>query len=464
MSDQTNRVNQVQLEKAHNPLSIWALAAGTIIGFGAFVMPPEFLEAAGPLGVTLGFIIGAAIMMVVGFNISAMVKRYPVAGGQFAYAKNEFGSTHAYICGWMLLLCYVSLISMNATALGILGQHLMPEFFTMGYLYTIAGWDVYLPQIVLSLVCIVLFGVFNRRGGNVAGRIQLVLTLMMVGGIFLIFFGILASPVSSVANLYPAFANEQAPWGGIIAIVALAPWLFVGFDTVSQSAEEFRFSSNKTLFIILLAIISGALMYTMVTLGLGMVWPWQEMVAAQHVWAIGTAMEVSVGTVGVAFLAIAICMGILTGVNGFYLAGSRLMLAMSRENIVPKRFGAIHKRYKTPHLAIILILVVSVIAPFFGRVAIGWVVSMCAVGTAIAYFYTCAAAYKAAKREGKALGKCMALLGALLSFGILLLLLVPGSPGAMERESWVALLVWIILGVVVYIRRTGRERHPRDGG
>lgn len=451
----TVETTEQQLKKSLNPLNIWALALGAIIGFGCFILPPDFLGAAGPLGIFLGLFIGALAMLVVGKNVSYMVEKLPVAGGAFAFAYEIFGKRHGYICGWMLSLCYISLIAMNASALGVLAQYLAPDIFTKGYLYTIAGWDVYFPQILLAFVAVLVFGVFNYRGGQIAGKFQLGMVGLMIISVLLILFGTIFSSQATVANLSPAFPTGTSAFSAVLAMVALSPFLYVGFDTIPHAAEEFSFSSKKTFLLVAASITVGGIIYFLVSICTAMVWPWEELVAQQYTWATGAAMEISIGKIGVIFLALAICMGIFTGINGFYLASSRLLLSMSREKILSSWFGKVHDKYQTPNHAIIAAMIISLIAPFFGRKAIGWVVDMCSCGTAIAYLYTCAAAYVVSKKQGSAghrdLAAWIPICGFACSVLILLLLLIPGSPGAMGKESWICLIVWIIIGAIFHL-------------
>lgn len=459
-------MENAKLDRAMSPATIWALAVGSIIGFGCFILPPDFLERAGTLGFVLGILVGAAAMLIIGKNISFMVERLPLAGGQFTYAKKLFGPTHGFICGWMLILGYISLIAMNSTALGVLAEYIAPSLFQAGRLYSVAGWNVYLPQIILSVFFIVLFGLFNLRGGKIAGKLQVGMVLLLIGAVFLVLAGTLLSPGISTSNLSPAFAEGKTPFQCVFSIVAMVPFLFVGFDTVPQSAEEFSFSPSKTFSLILGAIFTGAVIYIVITLCTAIVWPWQDMVAAHHTWATGTAVFGSLGPVGVGVLAAAICMGIWTGMNGFYVASSRLMMAMSREGMLPSWFGAVSSGTQTPNHSILTVMIISLIAPWFGRTVIGWVVDMCSCGTIIGYLYTCAAAFQVARADlranhaGSRMDVVQAAAGAVLSAGILLLLLIPGMPGAMGAESWIAFAAWIVLGAIFYfavVRRNPRQ-------
>jgi amino acid transporter len=83
------------------------------------------------------------------------------------------------------------------------------------------------------------------------------------------------------------------------------------------------------------------------------------------------AAKTLLGTAGVAFLGIAVLAAILSGIVGFYMATSRLLYSMSKENVLPAWFGELHPEYKTPRNAIIFVMLIAIIAPFFGRTALG---------------------------------------------------------------------------------------------
>ena len=106
------------------------------------------------------------------------------------------------------------------------------------------------------------------------------------------------------------------------------------------------------------------------------------------------------GTAGLVFLGIAVLGAILSGIIGFYMATSRLLYSMSKENVLPSWFGELHGKYKTPAHAILFTLVIALVGSLWGRTALGWIVDMSSIGAAIGYGYTSLAAYKFAKRDG----------------------------------------------------------------
>ena len=221
------------------------------------------------------------------------------------------GRYHAYVCGWFLALGYLSIIPLNATALALLGRFIAPTLFARGYLYSVAGFDVYLGEVVLASAAVVLVGVFNYRSVRSVGDFQLVLTTLLTGTVLVLAVGSWLSPMASLDNLMPAFAPERTPLAGILAMVAIAPWLYVGFDTLPQAAEELTFSHRQSLRLMVVAILAGAFMYIAVLLATAVVGPWEELIAEGSPWLTGTTVRRSLGTAGLTILAVAVAAGIL---------------------------------------------------------------------------------------------------------------------------------------------------------
>lgn len=454
---------RTKLKKSLGPGSIWAVAVGSIIGWGCFIQGALWTErAGGPLPLFLGFLVGGLLMVVIGYSYSYMIAKFPVAGGEFAYAYKGFGKTASYICGWMLSLGYLSIVALNATALPVLASFIFPGVFTKGYLYTIAGYDVYMGEVGISVFFIILFGIMNYRGAKSVGNMQLVMVLIMCGAVLLSIVGTVATGHFEPSSLSPAYGEGKSMMSGFVSILALAPFLYVGFDCIPQAAEEYDFPPQKCKILIISALIVGALIYSAMALVTDCVIPWKEVLTLTDgngtlvKWHTGAVLEMAMGRIGVAFVALAVCMGIFTGMNGFFMTSSRLLFGMARAKMLPPAFGKVHPKYQTPSVCVIFTMVVCCICPFFGREVIGWVVDMCSVGTAFGYFFTCAGAYILLKKFGdptdaNKIHPVVALSGCVISVAVLLLLIVPGSPAFMAVPSFVALFVWILLGLIFYL-------------
>ena len=274
----------------------------------------------------------------------------------------------------------------------------------------------------------------------------------------------------SFKNLVPGFYPGNSSIGGVLAVVAVAPWAFVGFDTIPQAAEEFKFSAKKTKIIMVLSILFGAAVYVVLNTVTAAVVPtgyenWaayigdlpnQEGLLSLPTFHAGYQL---LGTAGVVFLGIAVLGAILSGIIGFYMATSRLLYSMANEHVLPRWFGELHKKYKTPSNAILFVLIIALIAPFFGRTALGWIVDMSSIGAAIGYGYTSLSAFKYAKQEKNRGIMATGIIGSVMAliFIILLLVPIPMFNCSLGKESYICLIAWIVLGAGFYFISKRRQ-------
>ena len=459
-------MTDAQLNRHLSPLHVWSLAFGCIIGWGAFMMPgTTFLPTAGTLGTTLAMVIGALVMVAISFSYSYMVSRHPKAGGEFVFARTCFGRHHAFVCGWFLALAYLANVPMNCTALGLMTRKLFFGVFQFGRLYQIAGSDIWAGEIVLSLTVLSVITFLSVKGVRKSGVFQMIMAFGLATAFVIIVVSAVFSPVTSWSNLAPLWGPEVSGtalsssqiWRGIFTIVAVAPWAYVGFETIPQAVEEFNFSIRKVNGIMIGAIAFGCAVYSCNNLVTAAASPdWQDFIA-RHDWAVGAAVEALMGKPGLVVLGVAISCAILTGILGFLTATSRLLMSMAREGYIPGFFGVVSSRWRTPARAIVFCFTLSAVGPFFGRTALGWFVDMSAVGAAAGFAYACASALKTAHGEpangGSVAIKILSALGLVLSLCFVVLLLVPGLPGCLNGPGYAMLGVWIAMGIIFYVLR-----------
>lgn len=454
---------QFELEKTLSPMQVWALALGSIVGWGCFVVPGDmFLPQAGPVGTLTGFLIGAFLLSFVAVCYSYMVKYVPVAGGAFAYAYVGFGPTAAFICGWALVLGYIAIVCIDIAALALIFRFLFPGVFEFGPLYSIAGWQVYTGEVMLMTFGTLAFGWMNYRGVSFAGKLQVVLAYMLTIGIVALFAGTASLESAHMSNLMPMFAEHRTPLSCVLIIFAISPFLFVGFDTVPQAAEEFAFDPARSRRIMILAIFMGVILYSLVALSVAIVMPYPEMLAKMEAlrasggtaWATGDAATMAFGKFGAIVLACAVLGAVCTGINGFYIATSRLLLSMARGRILPSWFGDIHPKYRTPYKAILFTIAIVLLTPFAGRSVVVWIVDMSSVGTGIGYLFTCLAARRVLLGTPGVGNKSLSILccniGTLTSVMCIVLLLVPGSPAYISEASRWCMVAWVVMGFFFY--------------
>ena len=438
------------------PIHVWALSFGCAVGWGAFVMPgTTFLPKAGPLGTTLGILLGAFVMFIIGVNYHYLMNKFPYGGGTLTYTTETFGYDHGYMSAWFLILVYVAIIWANASALGLISKYLFGDLFHFGFHYVILGYDVYFGEVLLSMTAILICGFCCIRGKRLAISLQVIFALILIGGILLC-----AVMVGANGNVFsipePMFANGQGiPLKQVFTIVALSPWAYVGFESVSNTTAVFKFPAKKSLTIMGIALFTAAVSYFLLAqISVADVHhlydSWYEyfsdldnLTGIEALPTFHVVRDVS-GTFGVAVLGCAALAGIITGLIGHSIAASRLMYYMAEKGMLPPWFGKVNKE-NNPRNALIFIIGISLFIPFLGRTAIGWIVDVTTIGATIAYAYTSAVAFYNAKKENNTLVKVTGIIG-LFMCGVFFLFFMIWSAEAMSTESYLILAFWSILG------------------
>lgn len=479
-----------ELKRQLSPMHVWAIAFGCVIGWGSFINPgKKFLHTSGVAGTAIAMVLGALVMIIIAFSYAYMVPKYPKAGGEFTFTKMCFGKNMAFICGWFLVVAYLTNVPMNSTAIGLIVDGLdgSADILKFGFHYSIAGFDIYMGEMLLAMFILILFGYLNIIGVQKAAFVQTFLSSLLVVCVFTLFIAGLVSSKAKGINMQPIWGFDKAAaiqanatteeisqyahrgtagiLGAILATFAIAPWAYVGFDAIPQAAEEFNFSFKKVSYIMIVAIVFGCFVYTSNnTVAAAALTNWPERVMAGE-WVVLVAAEELLGTFGKVLVGLGVSCAVLSGIMGFYLASSRLMYSMSRDGYLPEWFGKIDNRFGTPKNAMIFCIIVSLSGPILGREALGWFVDMSAIGASIGYFFTCASSIVTAKRDGDGSGflKAMSIVGVVFSIAFMVLQLVPipGLSGVhFGKESYIMLMVWIAIGLAFYVKQ--REYFVRE--
>ena len=459
-------------------LAAWGAAFGCAVGWDAFTMPGEtFLPKAGPLGTLLGLLLGGLAMGVVAWNYHFMIRRHPGPGGVYSYATAAFGSDHGFICAWFLCLTYIAIVWADATALVIAARYLLGDILHFGFVYTVAGLEVTLGDLLLSAAGIaVAAAVCCRRA--LSGRVQAALALVLAGGIALFFCAAVArhGGGGALRSMEPAFSplarQGAGPLVQVLAIVALSPWLFVGFESISNLSGEFRFGPERSFRVMAAALGTAVAAYALLT-----AIPAMTPLVHAGDWSEGLArlgggaypgFEVtsrSLGWAGTWVMGVVLLASIFTNLVGNTMAAGRLLSAMSDDGALPRWLGG-RTRDGAPKNAVLAIAVVSLGISALGRTVIGIIVDIAVVGAGIAYAYTSAAAWKEARKEGNRAGRVLGMCGLVFSVAITMAFVLPnvGADAAtMATESYLVVVLWCIAGLVSFVYVFTHDRQRRFG-
>ncbi len=454
-----------------SPLMMWAMAFGCAVGWGSFVMPgTAFLPVAGPVGTAIGMAIGAVIMLVIGLNYSYLMQRNGDAGGAYGFVKRLCNYDHGYLCAWFLILSYTAIVWGNVTALSLIRRYFL-DSLPGGFCYNIAGYDVYLGEIAIALVVLIVAGIVLCRSKKLVPVVlNTMFAVVLFGGIAVVFGAVVKHCGGDISAIEPAFnpASDKSPVLQVIGVVALTPWAFIGFESISHCVEELRFPVGKTTKIIVVTLITVVLAYTMLAFMAAAIPAegfsnWSEHIAeldyldGLESLPVFNAAKTAMGGFGLGILCLAFLAAILTAVIGYIFTASRLVYSMARDGILPKWLGKLNKN-ANPSNAQIAIVAVSCAVIFLGRTTIGWVIDVTTIGASIVYGYVSYCAYVQARHEGRRLRMAVGIAGLVTAIAIALYFLLPNfwSITAFANESYMMLAAWSVLGFF-FFRRVFRD-------
>jgi APA family basic amino acid/polyamine antiporter len=155
--------NQESFVRVLGQKDVIALSFGAMIGFGWVVLSGTWLLDAGGLGAIVAFLIGGILVLFVGLTYSELVSAMPKAGGEHNYAWRALGATGGFVASWAIALGYVSVVAFEAVALPTAVQYIFPDY-KAGFLWTVAGYDVYVSWVAIGVIGAVVTLWFPAKG------------------------------------------------------------------------------------------------------------------------------------------------------------------------------------------------------------------------------------------------------------------------------------------------------------
>lgn len=443
-------------------LSQWdviALAFGAMIGFSWIILAGSWVLDAGALGSVLAILIGGLMVAFVGLTYSELVSAMPKAGGEHNYVWRALGARAAFVASWALALGYVAVVAFEAVALPTALNYVVPQLET-GFLWTVAGYDVYLVWALVGSVAAVFITALNYIGIRPAAIFQLLVVLLLAAIGALMVFGSVTGGESS--NFSPLFTS----FGGLMAAVLTLPFAFVGFDVIPQSAEEINLPYRRIGTLLIVSVILAVIWYAIVVLSVGLGLGQRQLETSELATAdamgnlFGSGVFSNILILGGVF-------GILTSWNGFLIGGSRLIYAMAHSGMLPRWLGRLHPRYRTPTNAILVIGALSFVAPFFGREMLIWLVDAGSMSIVIAYLMVAISFLILRRREPEmsrpfrvGAGMVVGSIAVLLSLFFFVQYL-PGMPaGLIWPPEWAIVILWWIVGLIFIFRMDTPEYTP----
>jgi basic amino acid/polyamine antiporter, APA family len=449
-----------QLARKLRITDYFTLGWGTMVGVGWLVVMDDWLLRGGSLGALLGFAIGGALLLPIGWVYGKLIVAMPDAAGEVAYTSAAFSRLTSFATGWMMLLAYFIVCPWEAVAVGRIAGYIVPALDSVE-LYRVAGRPIFLPHLAIGLGLTAILTVLNYRGIRLSAAFQN-WTSFGTLALFVVFVALGASR-GSPRNFPPLFTH--APLVSILLVIQIVPYFMTGFESVGKAAEEASpdFRSRGFARAIWMAIGVGILFYTIVVAAVGFVAPWHLLIGEKFMTAV--AFQRAVGSRWIVNIILAAAMlSLLKCFNGNFVAASRLLFALGRRGLVDERAGQVHAQYQTPSVAVVCVGLATAACMLLGDAILVPITEVGSVACAIGWSATCAAClYLAWAKQSKviklsAIEWIVAAVGLLVGIAMALMKIVPGVPGHFTSYEWLALGVWIVLGAILRQKEIEKEK------
>ncbi|SOC43645.1 APC family permease [Salinicoccus kekensis] len=445
-------MNENKFSKSFSMIDLLFMATGAMLGWGWVVLSGDWVSHAGFGGTAIAFAIGGILIIFIGLTYAELASSIPRTGGGMVFVLRAFKpKIIGYFAAWSVLFGYVSVITFEAVALPTVIDYILP-FEHMGHLWTVGGDDVFFTWVIIGSIGSIILTSLNYFGVTPAKVVQNVLTLGVVAaGILLMVSGF---TLGDSGNLDPVFGDGV---GGIMTVLIMIPFLFVGFDVIPQIAAEVKSPPRLIGRILIGSIIVTVIFYVLIAFGVSM--GLTEAQIADSDLATADAMRMMYNSQFMAnIIVIAGVAGIITSWNAFIIGGSRILYAMSIRRMIPEWFSKIHPRYNTPVNAILFLGILGAVAPLLGHASLNWFVNAGGIGIVLGYLIVSISFLKLRKTEPELNRpfsiknwKVVGLIAIILSV-LFILIYLPFSPSSLVWPmEWLIVIGWYLIGFIFFM-------------
>lgn len=455
------------LKRVLGPMHLTMLGVGVIVGAGIFVLPGQVAaKFAGP-AIILSLVISAVACALAGLCYAEFSSLIPVSGSAYTYAYATLGRVFAWIIGWDLILEY--LFGASSVAVGWSGYMVS---FLKDFGITIPaylanapfahdpkiGWHVTGAVVNLPAVLIVfIFSLLLIIGIKESATFNNVIVIIKVSVIVLfIGFGIMYVNMDNLVPFIPENTGHfgEFGWSGILRGAGVIFFAYIGFDVVSTAAQEVKNPQRDMPIGILGSLTIVTILYILVAFVLLGLVSYTNLKVSNPI-----AVGIDAAGESLRWLRPIIKIGAITGLSSVVLillyGQSRIFFTMSRDGMLPQKFSAVHRRFRTPYVTTLVTGAAAMVVA--GLFPIENLAEMVSIGTLLAFAIVCISVlilrYTRPKLHRPFKTPFMPyvpILGALIALVQML---------ALPLDTWMRLFIWMIIGFFIYA--IYGERHAR---
>lgn len=450
-----------------------ALGIGAIIGAGLFsITGMAAANHAGP-AITISFVVAALGCLFAGLCYAEFASMIPVAGSAYTYSYATMGEFLAWIIGWDLVLEY----AVGAATVGISWSRYLVKF--------LEGFDIHLPQELIlgpwdggiinlpAVFIIVLMSLLLIKGTKESALVNGIIVALKVTVVLVFIF--LGWQYINNDNYNPYIPDNSGTFGdfgfsGIIRAAAIVFFAYIGFDAVSTAAQEAKNPKRDMPIGILGSLAICTILYILFAHVMTGVTNYKEFAGQDGIAPVALAID-HMGTPDATgavqpdypWLNRAIVVAILAGYASVILVmlmgQSRVFYSMSKDGLIPRIFSAVNPKTQTPAKNnLLFMLFVSAFAAFVPARVVG---EMTSIGTLFAFILVCIGVWVMRRKMPdvpRAFKTPLVPLVPILGIGVCLFMMV-----FLPMDTWIRLLVWMLIGMDIYLAYGAKNSHLGNG-
>lgn len=411
-------------------LGVVALAAGSVIGGGPFVLAGPASALAGP-SVWLSYLVIGLPMIAVAVCYAAIASAMPIEGGTYYYPSRVLSPFWGFLAGWARWLAYITPLALTAIVFSDHIQTVAPN----------------IPAAVLMVGFIGFFYVLNVLGIKISATAQVIMFVLLVAG-FLIFIGAGIPKVQS-DNFSPAMPLGFA---GVVRGAALLFFAYVGFTAAAEIGEEVKNPARNVPWGMILGLGACIVLYVLLSIAASGTLNWQEQAASNT--PIYDAAKLVLPGVASAFLLVIVVMAVSTSQNGFQVASSRIVMSLGRDRAIPRQISEVSPRFGTPVVGLTVTVLIALIFVFSGK-GLVFAAYTSNITFLFSYIVVMVAVMVLKKRKPELYEQSpIKLKGAWQIIAPVIAIIVSGIFIALqEPEAMLWTFVWLVIGAIVFLAR-----------
>ncbi len=338
-----------ELKRRISLFGVTVYGVGNVLGAGIYALIGEVVGITGNLS-WLAFILASVTGALTGLSYAELSAMFPKSAAEFVYTEKAFKiRLLSFLLGWIII--FSGILSAATVALGF-----------AGYLAALIGFSPIILVVIFAVILIVIVSLINFVGIRASTWTNILFTLIEASG--LIFIIIIGIPYLGTVNYFVLPIGGS--FGAIFSAVALIFFAYIGFEDIANVAEEVKDPARNLPRAIIYSIIITTVLYCLTALSVVSIL--QDNPIADPQAPLNSVVTIVIGPVGGIIMSFIALFATANTVLIMMIVTSRMMYGMARDKALPDGLSKISPKFRTPALAVLLTMILTIIPLFLGDI------------------------------------------------------------------------------------------------